>query len=162
MKEIHKILEQKIDLALKPLGYKKYGQLKWYICIEGFCRAIEIQRSQWSDEIYINLFIYLYDENRKPTKKDPYLRTQMGGCDVPIDDDIFNDARDLHEGNAFEKTNIIPEFLLKGLDNTLGKLTSIGDVIFWVKNHKFSRDSIEDRYVNASDNDPYTKLGITD
>jgi Domain of unknown function (DUF4304) len=75
MKEIHKTLEKKISSVLKPLGYKKMGPLQWYFYINNFSRGIEIQRSQWSDAIYINFYIYLRPKTVKPTKK-----LRLSGC----------------------------------------------------------------------------------
>lgn len=142
MKEIHKILEKKISLGLGPLGYKKMGPLQWYQSLNEFSRGVEIQRSQWSDAIYINFYIYLKSDSEKPSKKHPFIRFQLSAYILDLNNDTYNDLLDLHEGDSLEKTNQIPKLILDGLNQTLNKLSSIKEISFWVKEKKFDSNKL--------------------
>lgn len=158
-KEIHKILEKKIDLALKPLGYKKNGPLKWYLPVQGLSRAIEIQRSQWSDVVYINIYIYVGDE--KPKRSTPYLTTRLGGIDLNMEDEVFNKTLDLAEGDIYEKTNLIPEYIIDGLKNTLDKIHTVEDARGWLEKKSFDVTEDKYRFAHTSGKNVYEALGVS-
>lgn len=158
-KEIHKILEKKIDLALEPLGYKKNGSLKWYFPLQGVSRAVEIQRSQWSDAVYINIYIYIGDE--KPKRSTPYLTTRLGGTDLGLEDEVFNNILNLTEGDIYEKTNLVPKYIVDGLKNTLDKIHSIDDAKRWLEKKSFDGTEDKYRFVHTSGKNVYEALDVS-
>ncbi len=158
MKEIHKILEMKTDLALKALGYEKNGPVKWYLPMNGFSRAVEIQRSQWSDAIYINMYIYIGNEKPKPSA--PYLMTRLAGADLNIKDEDFNEALNLAEGDPFEKTNLVAQYVVEGLKRTLDNIQSVEDARFWLQNKSLEKGG-QFRFAHTSGDNAYTALEIS-
>ena len=60
-KDRQKQFLQKISDKLKPLGFKKKGT-KWIKALTNdFCLEFEAQKSQWSDEYYLNVSVYHKD-----------------------------------------------------------------------------------------------------
>jgi len=64
MQNINRKLCEKINKVLKPLGFKKKG-VSWYLNNPQTITILEIQRSKWSENYYLNLGIYLKEKGEE-------------------------------------------------------------------------------------------------
>lgn len=71
MNDSRKKLEQAITCVLKPLGYRKRAGT-WHRDRERVVSVVNLQKSQWGDDWYLNLGVYLKalgDESRPPENR---------------------------------------------------------------------------------------------
>jgi hypothetical protein len=58
MSDARKVLEGRIASVLKPLGYGKSGAT-WHRDQGNVISVVNLQKSQWGDDFYLNLGVYL-------------------------------------------------------------------------------------------------------
>ena len=71
MSETQKALEQVVARVLKPLGFTKRAAT-WHRDGEALIAVLNLQKSQWSEDLYLNLGVYLKalgDETRPPESR---------------------------------------------------------------------------------------------
>ena len=137
MKEIHKLLVGKLKPLLKENGFIKNGDSSWCKAYSGFSASIEIQKSQWSDDIYLNYFFFVHDTKAKPKKSDPYITGRIYGPDVQMTNEAFNEIMELSDGNVLVKTNQLTVIVEKTV-KLISSISSLDTLSTFVQTRKFN------------------------
>jgi hypothetical protein len=87
--DLKKPFEAAIARVLKPLGYRKRGAT-WHLDREDVISVVNLQKSQWGDDLYLNLGIYLKrgGEELRPAEARCHVRcrlTSLAACEMPRD-----------------------------------------------------------------------------
>ncbi len=152
MKEVHKLLSKKLSPLFKASGYQSNGTLKWYKPKDGFSIGLEFQKSQWSDQIYFNYYIYIHDPAlSKPKKSHPSVHGRISGPHVGVSNDDFNASLDLSTGDVFERTNKIVDIAERVIGLFEG-IIDISSVVDLIKSGKINSKPKERLYPAVNEN----------
>jgi hypothetical protein len=93
--DLGKLLEAGVHRALKPLGYTK-RRSTWWRDRETVIPVVNLQKSQWSDDWYLNLGVYhkALGPDITPNEHGCHIRTRaeaIAGRALPRDADALSD-----------------------------------------------------------------------
>jgi Domain of unknown function (DUF4304) len=136
MKETHKILVAKLKPLFKKYKYLKGSESSWYKPHFGFSTMIELQKSQWSDDIYLNYYFLVHQATIKPKKSDPYITGRISGLDIGMSEDNFNSAMELSSGDIGLKTNEI-SVIVESVIKLISTVSNINKLKNFIETRKF-------------------------
>jgi hypothetical protein len=106
MSDARKILEERIASVLKPLGYSKRGAT-WHRDQGNVISVVNLQKSQWGDDFYLNLGVYL---KQLGTKERPAASECHVRCRAEALAEMPKLSDDSNEVDALIRTVVVPWF----------------------------------------------------
>lgn len=118
-KELQSILKP----ALKGHGFRKKGGT-WWRHLDGFVQVINIQGSEWSKRLYLNLGVYIKDLGDKewPAEYDCHVRVRLNSI---ANSTLVNKLLNYEEEHEDKERNKISEVLVEVGIPWLEKCSSI-------------------------------------
>ena len=107
-----KDLEAIVTSVLKPEGYRKKGA-NWYSETDDCILMVNLQKSRWGGQFYINLAVLVTDlnKNNTPQEYDCHIRARL--------DEVAPNSNEVKKALDLEDTTVPTETKIETLFNTL-------------------------------------------
>jgi hypothetical protein len=127
MKLSAKFLSETITRVLKNHGYRKKGTT-WYSETDDCVCVVNLQKSQWGDQYYINLAVFakILGDKRDPKEYECHIRGRLGQLEgvgdvdrvLDLENNLYGESQRQARLESILIENAIP--FLKSLDSMAG------------------------------------------